>query len=156
MQCKVIEQDRCVKRERTPETPACDSEVLVDHEDHKPKADDDALLQQEQHVAASEKHLHQRVAFAAAHVEPSQGEERVQNVEHQNAQCERDVLARIGVDVNIFAFARPPTALSAVKAKDRIPAAGWHVSTISRDAALFTRRQRFALAILRGLDAEEF
>lgn len=84
-QREVVEDEHGVDAGHRPHSPARQSEVLVDQQEDQPDADHDALLDQEEITALLDQPIHEGIGFGAAALEPDQREERVENVEDEDA-----------------------------------------------------------------------
>ena len=117
----MVEQYAQVEYERTPEPQSGDAKVFVNYQDEEPDTDDDTLLKQKEHVVGADQQIHQGVALAAAHFQPAQGKEGVEDIEQQNRNREQEVLSGVRVDVDVVALSDTPPTFSLVEAQQRIP-----------------------------------
>jgi hypothetical protein len=80
----------------------------VHHQEDQPEADHDALLDQEEVVSLTDQPVHDRVGFASAALHPDQREERVEDVQHEDADEQRDVRGVEAIDVDVPGLALSP------------------------------------------------
>jgi hypothetical protein len=83
-ECNVVDEECAVDQEEYSQSDPRDAKVLVYEQDEEPHAHDEALLDQEGRVAPGEQLRHQRVALAAASLQPGHGEAGVHDVQGED------------------------------------------------------------------------
>jgi hypothetical protein len=125
----------------------------VHHQEHEPQPHHEALLSHEGPIADLEHPRHEGVAFTAASLEPEQGEERIEDVEHEDDNEQRHVASLEGIDIDVRLLPGSAPAPAPSQPREGGPYGGRPTATIGMPAALAATpliRPAVGVAVRRG------
>jgi len=119
-----------VHGERSVETDPREAEVLVDEQEQKPEADDQAFLHQERAGADVQEESHHGIRFESTAIEPSHREEGIADVQQEDTYQQSDIAARVAVDVARMIFVAS-TGSPSLRREEARPRARGNIATIA-------------------------
>ena len=127
----VVNHEQRVDAGQRPQTHSGDLKVLMDEQQDKPNADNEAFLNEECAVAEFQNPRHHGVPFTPPSLNPHHGEQRVEDIEQQNEDHERHVDGGEAVYVCVRLFAGSAAPFSVSMTEERGPRRSGLLATIA-------------------------